>query len=276
VKDRLEAEGVEVTVLTSEFNQAEDNQHVDQLIAQKPDVIIIGASDPNGAVPGVLRAKRAGIPVVNVVGALPEAAQEGIDVNMLAGTKQMGQFAAEALVEGLQAAGHDSGNVIAITGPAGHGVVTTTQASFEETLAKNPEYKLVAVEDGTWDPAKTQRLTQQLLAQYASKGGIQGIYAQADYMASGSIQAVKQAGEKLGVKDKGIIVSSANCSPAGPAAIRADEMFGTGTEGPQDEANAAADAVLKLLSGEKQEKDQFTPQYKVTLANIEEGSRCEY
>jgi ribose transport system substrate-binding protein len=276
LKDRLSAEGVELTVLTSNFNQVEDNQHIDQLIAQKPDVLVIGPADPNGAVPAILRADRAGLKVVNVVSKQVDAAQDAIDLNVIAGFTELGTNAASMLVEGMKKAGHESGNVIAITGPASNGVVVDTLAAFKDTLAENPEFNLVAVEDGSWDAAKTQTLTQQLLAQYASKGGIVGIYAQADYMAPGSIQAVKQAGLKLGVKDKGIIITSANCSPAGPVAIKADELYGTGTEGPADEANAAADAIIKLLKGEDQEKDQYTKQYTVTADNIAEASRCEY
>ncbi|MFT4289430.1 sugar ABC transporter substrate-binding protein [Nocardioides sp.] len=276
IKERLGAEGIDVTVLTSNFDQVEDNQHIDQLIAQKPDVLMIGPADPNGAVPAILRAHQAGIKIVNVVSKQEPAAQSVIDVNVLAGYTEMGDNAASLLVEGLKKAGHDSGNIIAITGPATNGVVVDTLAAFKDTLAKNPEYQLVAVEDGSWDAAKTQTLTQQLLAQYASKGGIDGIYAQADYMAPGAIQAVKQAGLKLGVKDQGIIITSANCSPSGPVAIKADELYGTGTEGPVDEANAAADAVIKLLKGEDQEKVQYTKQYTVTADNIDEASRCEY
>ncbi|MFI5429340.1 substrate-binding domain-containing protein [Aeromicrobium sp. UC242_57] len=115
---------------------------------------------------------------------------------MLAGTDDLGRIAAETLVDGLKKAGHESGNIIAITGPAAQGIVTLTRAAFEKEMAKSPEYKIVATEDGAWDPAKTQKITQQLLAKNASSGGIQGIWAQADYMASGSIQAVKQAGQK--------------------------------------------------------------------------------
>lgn len=276
LKDRLAEEGVELTVLTSMFNQVEDNQHIDQLVAKKPDVLMIGPADPNGAVPAILRAQKAGMKIVNVVSKQVAASQPAIAVNVIAGFEQLGTNAASMLVEGLKQAGHDSGNVIAITGPSSNGVVVDTLAAFKKTLAEHPEYELVAVEDGSWDAAKTQTLTQQLLAQYASKGGIVGIYAQADYMAPGSIQAVKQAGLKLGVKDKGIIITSANCSPAGPAAIKADELYGTGTEGPADEANAAADAVIKLLKGEKQEKEQSTQQFMVTADDLSEASRCEY
>ena len=275
--DRLEAEGVDVTTLTSEFNQADDSQHVSQLIAQKPDVLVVGPSDPNGSVPGILRAKAAKIPVVSVVSQLPEAAEPGITVEVLAGTDDLGRIAAETLVEGLKKAGHDSGNIIAITGPAAQGIVTLTRAAFEKELAKSPEYKLVATEDGSWDPAKTQKITQQLLAKNASSGGVQGIWAQADYMASGSIQAVKQAGEKLGVDSKGIIISSSNCSPAGLAQIKAGEQYGTGTEGPADEANAAADAIIKLLKGEDQEKTQITKESTVTAENLDTvGKACDY
>lgn len=276
VKDRLSEEGVDLTVLTSNFNQVEDNQHIDQLIAQKPDVLVIGPADPNGAVPAILRADKAGLPIVNVVSKQVDAAQSAIDVNVLAGYEEMGTNAANLLVEGMQKAGHSSGNVIAITGPAANGIVVDTTAAFEDTLAEHPEYELVAIEDGSWDAAKTQTLTQQLLAQYASKGGIVGIYAQADYMAPGAIQAVKQAGLDLGVEKKGVIITSANCSPAGPVAIKADEQYGTGTEGPVDEANVAADAIIKLLKGEDQEQTQYTKQYTVTADSLDEASRCEY
>jgi ABC-type sugar transport system substrate-binding protein len=70
----LQARGVIVTDLQDPFDPVLQAQHLDQAIAQKPDLIALLATNARSVVPGLRRAQAAGIPVINLIGpAVPES-----------------------------------------------------------------------------------------------------------------------------------------------------------------------------------------------------------
>ncbi|MCP9950980.1 sugar ABC transporter substrate-binding protein [Actinomadura madurae] len=274
----MSAAGVKTTVLTSAFNQAEDNQHIGQLVAKKPDVLVMGAADGNAAIPAIERAAAAGVKLVNVVGPLPAVVQKSLTANVRSDNPALGRFAAQNLVAGLKEAGYAGGNVVVLSGTQSSPTVQETLDGFKKELANSPEYKIVSIQDAQWDPQKSQQMASQLLAEYNAKDGVQGIYAYADYMAAGAIRAVKQTGKPLGASAKdGVIVVASNCSPEGPALLRAGELYGSATSAPSVEAKAAAKVVMAILNGQPFEKNTFVKEEKITRSNVAEfAGVCEY
>jgi ABC-type sugar transport system substrate-binding protein len=102
----LEAAGATVTQLSDNFDPALQNQHMNQAIAQKPDVIVLFASNADAVVAALQRAKDAGIPVVNVNARLNPAGDQVITFEVIADNSALGRFAAENLVEGMKKAGY--------------------------------------------------------------------------------------------------------------------------------------------------------------------------
>lgn len=267
-KAQLKAQGAEVTVLTSVFDPAVDAQHMSQFIAQKPDLIVITPADPNAILPSVARAKAAGIKIINAIGRMTPAGQKLITSSVLTDNEALGRFAAQNLVEGMQAAGYTKGNVIELTGTATQFIVQDRVVAFKAELAKHPEYKLVAVEDTNWDQAASAKVTQQLLAKFKAQGGIQGAYGMADNMAVGIVQGAQQAGVKIGVADKGLIVTGSNCLSVGIDAIKAGTMFGTATQAPYSEASAAAKVAIDVLNGKTVAPISKVTEYRITKENV--------
>ena len=153
-------------------------------------------------------------------------------------------------------------------------MVSDRQKGFMDAMAKEPAYKVVEVQANNWDPVESGRMAQQLFAKYASNGGIQGVRADADYMAIPILEAARQSGLTLGGKD-GVIVSGSTCSPEGIAAIKAGDMIGTATADPWTQGASSAEAAIKFLSGEKFEKTTLVPEFRVTAATVAEyGEVC--
>src|SRR5882757_4750635 len=266
VIDPLEAEGAEVTYLQDPFNPQIEVENLNRAIAAQPDMIILLGLDYPSLVPGLTRAKAAGIPVFNM-SSPPTPAEELVTASIESNHVELGEFAAENIIEGLSDQGIEEGNVIAITGTAGLSQVLVRMESFEKTMEeKAPDLKLVAVKDGNWDQATSQKLAQQLFAQYQSKGGIQGAYGMADNQALGIIQAAKEAGMEVG--GKGLIVTGSNCFQAGLEAIEAGELFGTATQSPYVESEFASAEIIKWTDGEAIPVRSFTPEERVTKANV--------
>jgi ABC-type sugar transport system substrate-binding protein len=272
VMEPLEEEGADVTYLQDPFNPQVQVENLNRAIAAKPDMIILLGLDYPSLVPGLTRAKAAGIPVFNMSSPATPA-EELVTASIESNHTELGEFAAENLIEGLEGEGKAEGNVIAITGTAGLSQVQVRMEGFEKVLAeKAPGLKLVAVKDGNWDQATSQKLASQLFAQYQSKGGVQAAYGMADNQALGVIQAATEAGMEVGGKE-GLIVSGSNCFQVGLEAIEAGELFGTATQSPYTESEFASAEIIKWLEGEEIPVRSFTPEERVTAANVKQISK---
>jgi len=267
-KANLQKQGAQVTVLTDNFDPAVEAQHMNQLIAQKPDLIVVTPADPNAIIPSLARAKAAGIPVINAIGRLTPDGQKLVASSVLTDNEALGRFAAQNLVEGMKKAGHTSGNVIAITGTATQLIVQDRVKAFKAAMAKFPSYKIVAVEDANWDQATSAKDAQQLLAKYQSKGGIVGAYGMADNQAVGIVQGAQQAGVPVGLAKKGLIVVGSNCLGVGIQAIKAGTEYGTATQAPFTEATTAANTAKAVLLGKKVQPIIKVKEERITKANV--------
>ena len=263
-----------MTVLSSVFDPAVDAQNMNRLIADKPDLIISVPASASAIVPSYIRAKAAGIPILGAIGRQSADGAKIVTAEARTDDPSLGRFAAMNLVEGMTKAGFKSGNVIALTGTASQNNVTDRMAAFQAYMKKFPQYKIVAIEDANWDQATSAKDTQQLLSKYASKGGIQGAYGMADNMAVGILQGAKQAGVKIGVAKKGLIVTGSNCLAVGINAIKAGQEYGTGTQAPQVEAALAVKVATDILNGKTPNpKVQYVQEQRITQANVAKFSK---
>src|SRR3954454_219469 len=274
VKSGLEKQGASVTVLSSVFDPAVDAQNMNRLIADKPDLIISVPASASAIVPSYIRARAAGIPILGAIGRQSADGAKIVTAEARTDDPSLGRFAAMNLVEGMRKAGFKSGNVIALTGTASQNNVTDRMASFKAYMKKFPQYKVVAIEDTNWDQATSAKVTQQLLSKYASKGGIQGAYGMADNMAVGIIQGAKQAGVKIGVAKKGLVITGSNCLVVGINAIKGGQEYGTGTQAPQVEAALAVKVATDILNGKTPNpKVQYVQEQRITQANVAKFSK---
>src|SRR5438105_664284 len=91
-------------------------------------------------------------------------------------------MAALACISAAAAAaeGKTKAQVAAVTGLAQqiHGGVRMD--AFKSVLAQHPGIELVAVEDGKWNTALSEKITGELLVRFSGRGGIDGVFAMAD------------------------------------------------------------------------------------------------
>src|SRR6185437_8251303 len=84
LKTLLGERGVKVTQLSDNFEPELQNQHMDQAIASKPDLIAVFASNADAIVPALVRAKAAGIATANLDARLGEEGEEYVDFEIVA------------------------------------------------------------------------------------------------------------------------------------------------------------------------------------------------
>jgi ABC-type sugar transport system substrate-binding protein len=248
IEEKLGAEGAEVTVVGS-LEPAGQVQMLNQAVAENPELIILEALDSKAVAPAIAKAKAQGIAVLNADGKADPSVESELN-QVLSDNVSLGEYAAENIVEGLEAEGKKSGNIGVITGTAAMLLTQERMEGFNKVLGEHPDYKVVYEEDGNWEPVKSGELAKQMFAKFG-KDGIQAAYGMADYMAVPIVTAAKQAGIPVGVENDGLIVTGGNCFKVGIESIEAGEMYGTATEDPGTIAEQVSEYATKMLEGQE-------------------------
>ena len=265
----LEAKGVVVTDLQDPYDPVLQAQHLDQAVAQKPDLIALLPTNARSVIPSLRRAKASGIKVINFVGPTVPESDSYYFASIENDHRQLGVFAGENLVEGLKKEGVDKGNILVITGAQVQPEVAVRMDGFNSVMAKYPQYKIVEIQDGNWDQGKSTEIAQTVFAKYRDQGGIQGAFGMADHMAAGIIQAAQQAGIPVGVDKKGLIVVASNCFEVGMVNIASGAQYGTGTQAAVPTADFALPLVEKALAGQEIPRLSLMKEVRITKENVE-------
>lgn len=265
----LRAKGVIVTDLQDPYDPVLQAQHLDQAIAQKPDLIALLPTNARSVVPALHRAKAAGIPVINLVGPTVPESDAYYIASIENNHRELGEDAATNIVEGLQKEGLKKANIMVITGAQVQPEVAVRMAGFNSVLAKYPQYKVVEVQDGNWDQGKSAEIARTIFAKYSNKGGIQAAFGMADHMAAGIIQAAQQAGIPVGLDKKGLIVTASNCFAIGMVNIANGLQYGTATQAPAPTAEFAVPLIERALAGQKIPKLSLYQETRITRDNVE-------
>lgn len=269
--------GMQVTVFSSPFDPAIQSQQMDNAIARKFDMIVLTAVSEQAIVPSLLRANKAGIPVLGLV-VPPKKGTEKYYVSFVGDDQAaLGRNAARSIMKAIKASGHDGGNIAAITGSLQEGVAPVRLKAFKQVLERDPKFKLVAVEDVAWDTAKSGQAAGQLLARFAPQGGLAGIWGMADNQAVAIIQAVKAAGLTPGVGPKDVVVVSSNCYRDGIKAIKDGTLYSTGTQVPGPVSKQAARAAADYFNGKAPPVQIIIPAEMITKSNADKwAAACNF
>lgn len=260
----LQAKGVIVTDLQDPYDPVLQAQHLDQAIAQKPDLIALLATNARSVVPGLRRAKAAGIPVINLVGPTVPESEPYYKASIENNHRQLGEFAATDLIEGLKKEGRTAANIIVITGAQVQPEVAVRMEGFKEVLGQHPEYKIVDTQDGNWDQGKSADIARALFAKYADKGGIQGAYGMADHMAAGIIEAAQQAGLPVGVDKNGLVVVASNCFKVGTVNVANGTQYGSATQAAVPTSQFVLPLLEQAIAGKEIPKRSLMTEGRIT------------
>lgn len=269
-RENAEAKGMKVTTVTSPFDAALQAQQIDDAVAQKYDMIALVAVGYEAIVAPLTRAKQAGIPVILVNSPIKEGYEHLYEAFVGEYHPRLGELTAEGLLQAFKDGGRTSGKVALVTGVLAEGVAPKRVEGFKSVMAKHPSFEIVAIEDAKWDTALSEKTAGQLLARFSGSGGLDAIYAMADNMAGGVVQAARAARVPLGTKKGELIVVSSNCMKMGMDNIKSGAQYSTATQMPARTGKAAAELAADYFSGKKLEKQNILPMSLITKANLAE------
>jgi hypothetical protein len=267
----LEPLGVKVTNLTTPYDAAIQSQQVDDSIGQKFDLIAIQVTNHIAIIPALERALKAKIPVVLLVAPL-ETGHENLYTSV-AGNDQaeLGRIAAKQMIKAL---GDKPSKIAIIEGTPTQLFVQARTTAFKQEISKAKNIQIVAVEAANWRTDLSENIARQLFVRFAPQGGLQGIFAMADNMAFGVIQAAESAGVMPG---KDLVVVSSTCQKEGLINIKNGKQFSAVDQVPVKEGQFSAKVVAKVLKGEVVKKNEIIPAQAVDLKNLDEYiSACTF
>jgi ABC-type sugar transport system substrate-binding protein len=270
---QLAPSGVKIISLTT-MDSGTQVQYMAQAIADKPNLIVLAVDDTKAMVVPIQQAKQAGIPVL-VFDGPTDPAVAGDVMSVLSNNEQLGEYAAQNIIEGLKAQGRTSAKIIVLTGTKSMLVTQDRMTGFNKVMSSMPQYQVVAEEDANWDPTLSGQDAQQLLAKYGCSG-VQAAYGMADYMALPIVAAAKQAGCSVGGKD-GMVITGSNCFKAGIQSVEAGQLYGTATEDPITIADHTATYAVQYLTGKNPPQHETIQEDRITAANVAQfAAQCSH
>ncbi|HUQ99774.1 MAG TPA: ABC transporter substrate-binding protein [Gemmatimonadaceae bacterium] len=224
LRDEAAKKGVSLVVTDAQGQTSKQVSDVEDLIAQRVNVILLAPREFEGLTPALAAAKKANIPVILVD--REAAGKAGEDFVTFLGSNfiEQGRRAAEWLAT----ATNGKADIVELTLTPGSSVARDRAAGFREGLAKYPGMKIIASQTGDASRAKGQAVMQNLVQSLGNK--ITAVYAHNDEMALGAIQALKDAGKKPGTD---VTVVSIDGEKAGLEAIQRGELAVTVESNPR-------------------------------------------
>ncbi|MDR3587072.1 MAG: substrate-binding domain-containing protein [Desulfosporosinus sp.] len=258
VKEGAEAEakaaGIELVVTDAQNNPGQQLSDVENLIQQKPDILILDPADSDAIAEGVKKANTAKIPVFTI-----DRQANGGEVLTHIGFDAIksGTIAGEALAKAL----NGKGNVVEIQGIMGTNVAQDRSKGFNLAMAKYPDIKIVAKQTANFDRGQALNVMENILQ---ANPVIDGVYAANDEMAMGALAAMDSSGRTSKIKLIG-------CDAIDPAiaAIKAGKMAATIAEPPYFLGKEAIKTAEKISKGEKVEKTVILGSTLVTKDNVD-------
>jgi ABC-type sugar transport system substrate-binding protein len=269
--------GLVVTQFDTPYDAALQSQQINDAIARKFDMLVIMAASQSAVVPALVRAKKAGIPVIITNNGIKEGVENLYVSEISDDNTKLGKLAAESVVRVLHEAGRANAKIALVTGALDEGVAKTRLIAFDAVMKSHPDIKVVATEDAFWDTAKSETIAGQLFARFAPQGGLDVVVGWADNQAAAIIRAAEAAHIPLGTGKGQLIVIGTNCTPEGIKEIREGKEYSTGTQAPVDTAQRTAELAANYLNGKTLPKHVVLDVHTVTKQNLAKWApACTY
>jgi ribose transport system substrate-binding protein len=201
MQEEAKKRGWQLVYTDAASSAAKQVADVNSMIAQGVDLIFLAPREEKPLIPAIKAAKNAGIPVIlldrNVDASL---AKPGEDYVTFIGSNfiEEGQRVADWLVKNA----NGKTTIIELEGTTGSSPANDRKKGFDDVIAKNSDFKIVASQTGDFARDKGRQIAETLLQAHPDANVV---YAHNDEMAMGAISAIEAAGK---VPGKDILVLS--------------------------------------------------------------------
>ena len=272
LQEILEGKGYTVTFMDGKNDQAEQNNQINNFIAQEVDALIINPVMTSAADQIITTVKDANIPTV-LINREPTAEQmAAYDKLVYVGcdARQSGTMQGELILD-TENKGDINGDgkisYIMIQGdPENVDAQYRTEFSVKALTDAGMEVEELDLQRGDWDRNKGQEIAQNDLAKFGDE--IEVVFCNNDDMAIGALQAIQAAGRKV---NEDIYLVGVDALDAALNEVANGNMTGTVLNDAQGQAQGAVDAMEALLGGATYasgEQSIYVDYVKVTPENV--------
>ena len=272
LQEILEGKGYTVTFMDGKNDQAEQNNQINNFIAQGVDALIINPVMTSAADQIIATVKDAGVPTV-LINREPTAEQmSAYDKLVYVGcdARQSGTMQGELILD-TENKGDINGDgkvsYIMIQGdPENIDAQYRTEFSVKALTDAGIEVEELDLQRGDWDRNKGQEIAQNDLAKFGED--IEVVFCNNDDMAIGALQAIQAAGRKV---NEDIYLVGVDALDAALNEVANGNMTGTVLNDAQGQAEGAVQAMEDLLGGKtyaEGEQSIYVDYVKVTPDNV--------
>ncbi|MDD9818164.1 MAG: substrate-binding domain-containing protein [Gammaproteobacteria bacterium] len=269
IKATAKLKGYEIEVYENQFNQAEQDQQVQQVLAagKRPDVFIWWPSDAVAGLGSLRALHRTGVPVLKI-NQLPNEQDKkyifgyaGPDDALRA--RNAGLMMVEA-AKVKEASGGKGFNVVAVTYPQSYGGYGLSINAFKEAIAGSGLNIIGEVDEG-FGQANGYKGAAKMIAKLKDQG-IHFVYGMDDAILTGAIKAFEEANYRMG---EDVIAVGTVCN-GDRQLIEEGKQYGTTLQSPLHEGQLAIKLVEEYLkNGKLRNYINFTPNPAVTKSTME-------
>jgi ABC-type sugar transport system substrate-binding protein len=236
-KARAEELGYEATIFDSENDTSKETSNIENAIADGYKAILFNATDSDGSIANVRRAKDADVPVFCIDREINanDAAASQILSDSHSGCVALGQYFVEQIGE--------QGNYVELMGLVGDNNTRSRSEGFHSVVDRYPGLKMVAQQSADFDRAKALEVMESILQ---AQPDIKAVFAANDAMAMGAYQALVGAG-----KDKDVKVFGFDGADEVVKLIAEGKIVATGMQFPKTMARTAAENADEWLKGKR-------------------------
>jgi ABC-type sugar transport system substrate-binding protein len=261
LRDAAEARAKELGYQTASFESQNDTtketSHFENIIAAGYDAILFNATNSDGSIANVRRAKEAGIPVFLIDREInaTDVATSQILSDSYSGCVAIGEYFVETVGK--------EGNYVEILGQSGDNNTHNRSKGFHSVVDRFPGLKMVAQQPGDFDRAKAFEVMETILQ---DQPDIDAVFCGNDAMAMGAYNALVAAG-KTDVKVFGF-----DGADEVVKLIAEGKIVATGMQFPKDMARTAAEYADEWIKG----KRDFEQKIPVAVELVTKDNVAEY
>ena len=271
LQEILEGKGYTVTVMDGKNDQAEQNNQINNFIAQEVDALIINPVMTSAADQIISTVKDADIPTV-LINREPTAEQMSAYEKLVyvgCDARQSGTMQGELILDTPNKGdinGDGKVSYIMIQGdPENVDAQYRTEFSVKALTDAGMQVEELDLQRGDWDRNKGQEIAQNDLAKFGND--IEVIFCNNDDMAIGALQAIQAAGRKV---NEDIYLVGVDALDAALNEVVNGNMTGTVLNDANGQAAGAVEAMEALLGGKTYasgEQSIYVDYVKVTPEN---------
>ncbi len=245
-KDEAAKLNADVTAFSGDSDPLKQiNQIQDAISSKKFDALVIHPIDSTAVVPAIQDALKAGLVVVGADSPIGPNADSldpyppGVVAFIGRTGKATGEWLGQAT---LKACGQKNPcNVVYLIGIQALTIDQVRYQSFQDTLKTNPNIKIVAFQEGSYDQNKSYSVMQNI---YQANPQIDVVASSGDQMTLGAEKAAKDAGRT------GIAFIGNGASKEGCAELKSGGFFATIADIPYTQGQLVVETAVKAVRGD--------------------------